>query len=90
MNGNVARYNVWVPVVPSDTVPFVVAMSSTGETVLPCDAIWVGGAGIVAAAMQNGTVVNFTCAAPTLLPIAAIRVNFTTTTATLMVALYQR
>jgi len=90
MNGNVARYNVWVPVVPSDTVPFVVAMSSTGETVLPCDAIWCGTAGTITAVMQNGAAVQFTVVAGTILPIAAIRVNLTGTAATLMVALYQR
>lgn len=52
------------------------------------DAVYVGGAGIVAAVFQNGEVVNFTAVAGEILPIRIKRVNSTTTTATLMVALY--
>ena len=44
--------------------------------------------GIVVAVQEDGTAVSFTCAAGDILPIAAKRVNSTTTTATLMVALY--
>jgi hypothetical protein len=54
-----------------------------------CDAIYVGGAGIVVAILEDGTAVNFTCVAGQILPIKAKRVNSTTTTATLMVALYR-
>lgn len=53
------------------------------------DAIWVGGAGIVVGVLQNGKTVNFTCVAGQLLPIRVKRVNATSTTATLLVALYQ-
>jgi len=53
-----------------------------------CDAIYVGGAGVVAVVFQDGTVVNFTCVAGEVLPVRARRVNATNTTATLMVALY--
>jgi hypothetical protein len=53
-----------------------------------CDAIYVGGAGIVVAILQNDTAVQFTCVAGQILPVKAKRVNSTTTTATLMVALY--
>lgn len=88
-NGTVQRYNLWVPIVPSDTVNISVDQG-IGENDLPTDAIWVGGAGIVVAVMQNGRVVNFTCTAGTLLPIAAIRVQAAATTATLLVALFQR
>ncbi len=77
-----------VPIVKSDTVNFDSSVSLSGGNIRACDAIWVGGAGIVAAVLQNGTVVNFTCAAGTLLPIRAIRENSTDTTATFTVALY--
>lgn len=54
-----------------------------------CQGIFVGGAGNVAAVMEDGTVATFT-APPvgTILPIRAVRINTTNTTATLMVALY--
>jgi hypothetical protein len=52
--------------------------------------LWVGGAGIVVALMEDNTVAQFTCVAGSLLPITFKRVNSTTTTATLMVALYQQ
>lgn len=51
------------------------------------DAIYVGGAGIVAAVMQDSSVVQFTCIAGQVLPVKARRVNVVNTTATLMVAL---
>ena len=72
----------------SDTVNFDASVSTTGQDVKPCDAIWVGGAGIVKAVMQDGSLVEFTCAAGSLLPVRAIRVYSATTTATLMIALY--
>jgi hypothetical protein len=53
------------------------------------DAVYVGGAGIVVAVWQDDTTSNFTAVAGEILPIAVKRVNSTTTTATLMVALYQ-
>ena len=53
------------------------------------DAVYVGGAGIVVAVFQNDTTAAFTCIAGQLLPIRIKRVNSTTTTATLMLALYQ-
>jgi hypothetical protein len=55
---------------------------------IPADAIYVGGAGIVVAVLENGFAVNFTAVAGEILPIRTIRVNNTTTSATLMVALY--
>jgi phage gp37-like protein len=72
----------------SDTVNFDASVSTVGQDVKPCDAIWVGGAGIVKAVMQDGSTAEFTCVAGTLLPIRAIRVFSATTTATLMYALY--
>lgn len=83
------RYNKAVTITPSDTVNFVSAGKGSSGDALLSDAIYVGGAGIVAAVLQDGTVVNFTCIAGQILPIAAKRVNSTNTTATLMNALYQ-
>jgi hypothetical protein len=77
-------YNVWAPITKSDTVNFPVGLKGG-----LCDAIYVGGAGIVVAVMEDGTAVSFTCVAGQVLPVKAKRVNSTTTAATLMVALYQ-
>lgn len=79
MYGNL-NYRSAVAVVPSDTVKFARGV---------CQGIYVGGAGNVTAVMEDGTVATFT-AVPvgTILPIRAIRVNATLTTATQMVALY--
>lgn len=54
----------------------------------PCDAIQVGGAGIVQVVRWDDVVVPFTCAAGAVLNVRAKRVNETSTTATLMVAMY--
>jgi len=74
-------------------VPYNEALAiTTSDTVdLPrlTDALWVGGAGIVVAVFQNGRTANFTCVAGQLLPLRVKRVNATSTTATLMNALYQ-
>ena len=67
----------------SQVVDFGPYAGSTGS-------LWVGGAGIVVALMEDNTVAQFTCVAGSLLPISFKRVNSTTTTATLMVALYQQ
>ena len=72
-------WNVWKAITTSDTVDF--AEGLTG-------AVWVGGAGTVVAVMQNG--VTGTCTGVTagaVLPIAARRINATSTTATNLVAL---
>lgn len=53
-----------------------------------CDALYVGGAGIVVAVFQDGSTANFTAVAGQVLPLRLKRVNSTNTTATLMVALY--
>lgn len=73
-------FNRAVPITKSDTVDFPGGV---------CDAIYVGGAGIVVAVMQDDSAVSFTAVAGGILPIRAKRVNSTTTAATLMVALYQ-
>jgi hypothetical protein len=51
--------------------------------------IFVGGAGIVVAVFEDGSTGAFTVPAGATLPLKCIRVNSTTTTATLMNALYQ-
>jgi hypothetical protein len=73
------QFNKAAPITPSDA------------TDLPqvTEAVWVGGAGVVAAVMPDQSVVNFTCIAGTVLPLKVRRINATNTTATLLVALYQ-
>ncbi len=80
-------YTDAVAITKSDTDNFIPGVAQSGGHPT-CEAIYVGGAGIVAAVFQNGRVVNFTAAAGEILPIRCIRVNSTDTTATLMVALY--
>lgn len=75
-------FNRAVPITPSDTVNIV----DPAGAPLP-DAIYVGGAGVVAAVFQDGTVVNFTVVAGEILPVRIKRVNTTGTTATLLVGL---
>lgn len=74
-------YNQWRSVTPSDTVdlPWVTM------------AVWVGGAGNLVAVMQDGTTATFTgVTAGALLPIAARRINATSTTATNLLALREQ
>lgn len=75
------RYNDYVAIAKSDSVNFAEG---------PCDAIYIGGAGIVVAVSENDNTTSFTCVAGQVLPISAKRVNSTNTSATLMVALYSR
>lgn len=85
MNPQYAKY---VAITKSDTANFVdQGRGSFGGSIL-CDAIYVGGAGIVVAVAEDDSTCSFTCVAGQILPIKAKRVNSTTTTATLMVALY--
>lgn len=78
-----ASYNQARAITKSDTDNFDVNLNGG-----LCDAIWVGGAGIVVAVFQDDSTAQFTCVAGSLLPVRAKRVNSTTTTATLMVAFY--
>ncbi len=80
-------YNRGLAITKSDTDNFIPGVAQSGGWATS-EAIYVGGAGIVAAVFQDGTVANFTAAAGEILPIRCIRVNSTDTTATLMVALY--
>jgi len=84
-------YTKAVAITKSDTVNFDGSTDATNPTTAigKADAIFVGGAGIVVLVLPDHSLVNFTCVAGELLPVNAIRVNSTTTTATLLVALYQ-
>jgi len=53
------------------------------------DVIWVGEAGVVVLVFGDGSVVPFTCAAGTILPVQAQRINSTNTVGTLFVGLWQ-
>ncbi len=81
-------YSYAIAISKSDTVNFDASVSTSGGGVKPCDAIYVGGTGIVVVVFQDGSTCNFTAAVGEILPVRAIRVNSTTTSATLMVALY--
>lgn len=85
MSQPVSTFNGFEDITKSDTVNLT-RFDATGKLT---DAIYVGGAGIVVAVLQSGETHNFTCVAGQVLPVAAKRVNSTTTTATLMVAMYQ-
>jgi len=79
-----SQYTKGVAITTSDTVNF---LDAGGQRLL-CDAIYVGGAGIVVVVFQDDATAQFTCVAGQILPVKAKRVNSTSTTATLMVALY--
>lgn len=76
-------YSKAVGITPSDS-----ANIANPGTALATDAVYVGGAGVVAAVFQDDTVVNFTAVAGEILPIRVKRINSTNTTATLLVGLY--
>jgi len=83
-------YARFAAITKSDTVNFdgSTFSASAATKALPADGIYVGGAGVVAVVDEGGVVVNFTAVAGQTLPLRAIRVNSTNTTASLMVALY--
>ena len=84
-------YNRSVVITKSDTVNFdgSTYSASASTKAIPADAIFVGGAGVVVAIFEDGSLAPFTVRAGTVLPLKCIRVNSTSTTATLMNALYQ-
>lgn len=77
-------YKKAVSITPSDTVDFLAQGTSDNL----CSAIYVGGAGVVVVVFQDGSTASFTCIAGQVLPVKAKRVNSTSTTATLLIALY--
>ena len=70
-------YKTQFAITPSDTVNFV----------LPCEAIYVGGAGDVVVVGDNGAITFKAVPVGTILPAKAKRVNSTNTTATFLVGL---
>lgn len=89
MVASYADFSRWDLITVSDTVNFNLS-TGDGASVPPCDAIFVGTAGIVKAVFQDGSTANFTTATNgTILPIRAIRVFSAVTTADNMYALYQ-
>ena len=84
-------YNRSVVITKSDTVNFdgSTYSASASTKAIPADAIFVGGAGVVVAIFEDGSLAPFTVLAGTVLPLKCILVNSTSTTATLMNALYQ-
>lgn len=88
----IGNYTYAKAVTPSDTVdvPQVGSqLMSTNGTLIPYfDALYVGGAGIVVFVLPDNTTVQLTAVAGEIIPLRGRRVNATTTTATLMVALY--
>lgn len=85
-------YSKYTAITLSDTVNFdgtTGAGQSSGQQTQCCDAIYVGGAGNLVVVSQSGTTTTFTAAvAGSILPIRAIRVNSSSTTASALVALY--
>ena len=77
-------YNRATPITPSDSVN----ITAFGQFSSLTDAVYVGGAGVVAAVQEDNSVVNYTAVAGEILPIRVKRINSTNTTATLMNALY--
>lgn len=82
---NIGPYNRAETATKSDTVNNGYFLSNGRLS----DAIYVGGAGVVAAVFLDNTVVNFTCVAGQVLPVAIKRINDANTTATVTVALYR-
>ena len=77
-------------IMPAGHYEAITKHDSTNFTSGECEGIWVGGAGVVIVVRPDGTAVAFTAAAGSIIPVRAIRVNSTDTTATLMVALFTR
>ena len=77
-------YNKGVAITKSDTVDF----ANPAAPQRCCDAIYVGGAGVVVVVFEDDSTASFTAVAGQILPVKARRVNSTSTTATSMVALY--
>lgn len=84
-------YNKAVAITTSNTVNYdgTTYAANAATKAIPAHAIYVGGAGIVVAILEDGSAPQFTCVAGQILPIKTIRVNSTTTSATLLLALYQ-
>ena len=76
----ITPYNKAITITKSDTVDFAEGL---------CQAIYVGGAGVMVVVFEDDSIAAFTCIAGQVLPVKAKRVNSTNTAASLMLALYQ-
>lgn len=83
-------FNKSVAITKSDTINFdgTTFSSQPATESLPCDAIYIGTAGVAVVIFEDGTSAAFTCIAGQVLPFKAIRVNSTATTAAGMFACY--
>lgn len=88
MSDTLGPYNVGFAITKSDTVNFDASVSTSGQNVKCCDAIYVGTAGTMAVVLQDGSVASMTCGVG-LIPVRAIRVNSTNTAAAAMIAFYK-
>lgn len=79
-------YRFAITATKSDTVNY---MPNRGESVPIADALWVGGAGIVQLVLEDDSVVPITATAGSLIPVRSKRVNSSSTTATVMTALFR-
>jgi hypothetical protein len=84
------RYELAAAVVPTDAPAPCPGFVDANGNARVCSALWIGGgAGVVSIIdAAGGTTVISGVPSGTLLPIRCARVNFATTTATLIVALY--
>ena len=82
-----AGYNRFIAVTPSNTDDLALFQAKDRRLT---DGIYVGGGGNLVAVMEDGSTVTFTGALiGTILPIQARRINASSTTASLLVALYK-
>ena len=79
-------YRFAIVATKSDSVNY---MPNRGNGVPIADALWVGGAGVVALVLEDDSVVNITAVAGSLIPVRSKRVNSANTTATVMTALFR-
>jgi hypothetical protein len=84
-------YNRAISITTLDTVNFDGSTYAANPTTkaITAEAVYCGGAGVVVAVFPDGSTANFTVTAGQTLPLTTIRVNSTSTTASLMVALYE-
>lgn len=82
---DIGPYN-FAELITKDDAANITSYASRGTT----DAVYVGGAGVVVAVFQDGSTASFTAVAGEILPLAIKRVNSTSTTATLMLAMWRQ
>lgn len=83
-------FNSGKAITPSNTVNFdgTTWSATAAQAPIAAQGLYVGGAGVVVAVWPDGSTSSLTATAGSVLPLRLIRVNSTSTTATLLVALY--